>query len=327
MDKTMTEFNFERTFNELFPNTKISCFRYGNDERVYQIHYFIPLDNRHLKGSKYFTDDQLNYSHFTNIEGIKGILTSKRIRLYNINNLKDPREYSYAGIITDDPKKIKDAKENLFVLSLVKLDYQAKGFMSKKFNMWRLYGRDGKGCLIDFEFIINSPIDWHEFHFAPIRYGIKNKKNIIRLKQFISKMDTEKEKIGIDLDPLPCFHKSGLYRIEKEFRLLYDGRIIKGELPRVITQNGIQTFPNIVVSRQNKNGTVIKYLDLPIFTKNAQNYEDEVPTLMITSITLGYQHKKSFDKRKKEFETMAFQNLGYIPDIKLSLLAKTYWDK
>jgi hypothetical protein len=210
---------------------------------------------------------------------------------------------------------------------LIKLDKNEKGFMSKKFNMWRLYGKDGKGCLINFEFSITPPLDWHEFYFAPIKYGIEKKINISRLKRYLDNINRSSEKIGIDLDPLPCFHKSGLYRMEKEFRLLYDGREIKGYKPRNITQNGIKIFPNIFVEPRNRSTKLIKYLDLPIFKSAFQNIDESIPILKINSITLGYQFKNNFDRKRSELESLANQNLGYVPEITRSLLSKTYWGK
>jgi hypothetical protein len=327
MEKTLSEIRFENEFNKLFPNTRIFCFRYGTEERVYQIHYFIPLDNRYLKGSNYYIDIPSVYSHFTSLESTRGIMSSKSLRLYNINKSNDPREYRYAGINEEDPEKLSDSLENLFTISFVNLNKDKKGFMSNKFNMWRLYGDNGEGCFIDFEFTNNLPSDWHEFHFAPIRYGIERKKNIMKLKSFIKRMDPEKEKIGIDIDPLPCFHKAGIYRIENEYRLLYDGRFKKGYLPREITINGKKIFPKIVEYQTAAEGKSIKYLDLPIFPDSTMFSDDNIPMIRIKSITIGYRHKYDFNDLKLNLENLALENLGYLPDIKLSSLSKTFWGK
>jgi hypothetical protein len=42
---------------------------------------------------------------------------------------------------------------------------------------------------------------------------------------------------------------------------------------------------------------------------------------------LGYQFKNNFDRKRSELESLANQNLGYVPEITRSLLSKTYWGK
>ena len=56
MKITIIEKRFEQLFSDLFPKIEISCFRYGNEERVNHIHYLIPSENAFLKGSVYYFD-------------------------------------------------------------------------------------------------------------------------------------------------------------------------------------------------------------------------------------------------------------------------------
>src|SRR5690348_16617947 len=56
----------------------------------------IPPFNHRLANTPYFYEKK-EVVHFTSIEVLKSIISNKSIWLYNINNLEDPREFTFAA--------------------------------------------------------------------------------------------------------------------------------------------------------------------------------------------------------------------------------------
>lgn len=328
METSKNEIKFIEIFGKLFPDVDIKAFRYGNESKVNYSHYFIPPENRHLINSKYFYNKELIFFHFTTLEAIQSIILNRFIRLYNLNNLNDPREFNYAGnLIPIDSDRILDAKENMYIISLCRKSLLNKSIQDK-FNIWRLYGNNGLGCLIELEFINNRPEDWQDFFLSEIQYGFTEKSNIVRLKSYLEQINTPNKEIGIDLGQLLAFHKSNLYRIENEVRLLYDGRIKKGIGPRKVFDPMNKLLYPLIRKDILKNPSLnVKYLNLPIWIENEDFEIDSIPQIKINSIRIGYQHRDSFEDIKNELLDSFIEKLGYKPEIKMSRLKSSYWGK
>lgn len=181
------------------------------------------------------------------------------------------------------------------------------------------YGDEGRGVAIEFSLVTDQQ-EWFETHISEIIYGSKNR---VKFSQLYKEVNILKKEISLDVLKLCVFHKSRIYQIEREVRILYDGRLEKpGRRGRKIEFNGAQIFPIF----ENDKG-LIRYLKLPLFTSSTyiDNYE-EIPLLKIEGVYIGYQHKN--DSRLKEtFSNLVSKNLGYYPEIHFSRLVKPYWGK
>jgi hypothetical protein len=319
------ETRFRKVFQKAFPNIKIAPFRYGNEEGMTYTHFMIPPQNKNLQDSKYFTNKRHGYYHFTSINSLISIVSTKVFRLYNLNHLKDPREFLYAGnLIPLDSKYVDDARENFFILSLCENIHELTS--SEKFNIWRLYGNDGSGCIIKIAFIENDPLDWHNFYLSNVYYGINARSQISQISELLEDINKDDQTIGIDMGQIMCFHKSSLYRTEKEVRLLYDKREKKGISHTTYRDpNNQLTFPIIRTEISNTFDPKIKYLEIPILNFNNVPSEDNIPVIKITQIILGYRLKKQYNEIRSELEILFKQKLGYCPSITLSKLSKTFW--
>jgi hypothetical protein len=325
--RSNTEFEtrFREVFQKAFPNITIAPFRYGNEEGMSYSHFLIPPQNSSLQDSKYFTNKRHGYYHFTSINALISIVSTKVFRLYNLNHLKDPREFLYAGnLLPLDPKFIDDARENFFILSLCENIHDLKP--SEEFNIWRLYGSDGLGCIIKIAFIENNPVDWHNFYLSNVYYGINARSHINQISELLAEINKDNQNIGIDMGQIMCFHKSSLYRPENEVRLLYDKREKRGIGYTTYRDSDNQlTFPIIRTEISNSFDPKIKYLEIPILNFNNVPNEEHIPVIKITQIILGYRLKNQFHEIKSELEVLFKQKLGYSPSIILSKLYRTFW--
>jgi len=332
MKQTPKEKKILQEFERLLPNIKINSARAGNDDGVNQSHYFIPPDNHYLSNSEYFYRGKLNFIHFTNLFAIQSIITDRNIRLYNLHNLNDPREYSFAGNLQtfNTDNKI-DAKDNFYLLSMCNTDLiESNTTTEVEFNMWRLYGNNGQGIAIELNFDENPPINWKDYFLGKVHYGASSKTSLKELSKLLRKLESEKPLVSADLGQIVCFHKSRLFSLEQEIRLLFDYRKKKVAGPTTYSFYGETTSPIIKtdISKSSTMTNEIKYMELPIYHKKFEPVSDEnkIPIPKIERIILGYQFKDNFKKVATHLEELCQKRLGYVPIILKSRLTKWYHD-
>ena len=154
---------FRETLHTLFPGLDLTPLSYGSkvkDTPIWNHHHFIiPPENSNLVGSPYFFDKK-SFVHFTSFHAFSSILNERAIRLYNLHKLDDPREFTFASRIFQlNQEIIDDAKDNLFLISFCERAILNPIRSKDEFNMWRLYGLQGKGVGIIFS-LKNNPIQW-----------------------------------------------------------------------------------------------------------------------------------------------------------------------
>jgi len=195
---------------------------------------------------------------------------------------------------------------------------------SVKFNMWRLYGDNGNGCMIKI-LINNKPADWHNFHMSRVHYGNRNVRGIRKLGKILEVINRKRKYLGIDMGQILCYHKSYLYHVENEYRLLYDMRLKKGLSHTAITnQDNEQIFPIIRSNISSNYNPKIKYLELPILGVNSKPIDYHIPQISIKEIILGYKLKENLKSVRLEIRELFKQNYGFTPSIVISRLAKLY---
>jgi hypothetical protein len=332
MELVEKEIVISSELSQLLPNVKISPLRLGSSNGVQAVHYFISPHNHDLLNSEYYYDGELQFVHFTKLSSIQSILSEKHIRLYNLNNLSDPREYSYAGKLNLFNSKIRlNAKENIYILSMCKEQVLRDKNIGFEFNLWRLYGDNGFGVAVILGFSQNKPSNWKDYFLSKIHYGASSREKLVRINDLIKKYEKESPGISIDLGQLVCFHKSNLYSLEEEIRLLFDNRE-----KNILSATQYRNSKNELVSPIIKDDIVksvssskkIKYLELPIFynSYDTVSEDNKVPIPKIESIILGYQYKKPYSVIGK-LQSLCLKQLGYLPQIIPSRLVKYYHDK
>lgn len=318
------ETEFLNLFTKEFPNVGALPWRYGNEDQTEYTHFAIPPINRDLIGSNYFESKQRDFYHFTSLEALQSIISTKTLRLFNLYNLDDPREYLFgANYLPHDKGQLDDAKRNFFVLSMLGNIDKMKS--SEKFNMWRLYGNNGTGCILKVS-VLNDPSEWHNFYLSKVHYGNRKVKEIKNIGVLLKLINEKRTNLGIDMGQLLCFHKSYLYYVEKEYRLLYDMREKKGMSHSTIYNSDYEVeFPIIRTKVDANYNPDIQYLEFPLLGHKTEPIDNHIPWIRIREIVLGYKLKTHFTSIKKQLRDLHLKNLGFVPSIKLSRLSKQFY--
>ncbi len=321
---------------KFIPGLEINHIKIGTSENLDKTDWksiILTLDgkNARIEKSEYFLGKGTEMVHFTKLKTLIEILNNPKLRLYNLYNLDDPREFEFANRIfqgksTNNTKILKDAKENLYITSFCKsIIFNKK--TSDEFNMWRLYGDDGKGVALKFE-VLNDPKQLTDFHISNIKYGSKNRDKFYKIINEIKSDGRITMSVFYDFGKLNIFHKSNLYTMENEIRLLYDRRQIRtGYTGNIITDNnGIELFPNILKDEKKVNS---KYFELDLFSKTNKDgrfsylnsFSQVLPLLKIVEIKFGYKCEYDSD----QIVELAQVNLGYVPKMKDTRLKRYFF--
>ena len=335
MELTKKEELILKKISKLIPGIKLDSTRASDNNSVIQSHYYLSRKNEDILNSEYFykgKGDDLSFIHFTNLASLQGIITNKNIRLYNLNNLNDPREFSFAGnLISFDETDKNDAKSNFYLLSMCNKNifYKSNTFQNE-FNMWRLYGNDGQGVALELDFNLSDPQNWTDYYLNEVYYGSASTNNFMKIGDQLKKLKNQKPLLKVNLGQLACFHKSELYKRENEIRLLFDNRkslggatkySSKGKHISPIIKTDITKFPT--------SKDPISFLELTIYHSNyTKVFENNpIPVPKIKKIILGYKLKENLTSLTLQLQVMCNEHLGYIPEIEMSCISKLYYDE
>lgn len=246
----------------------------------------------------------IELAHYTSLDSLFNIINSKTIRLYNCDNLNDSQELIFAVNKFKLPFKedeIIDFRRQHFVFSSCKIENEN----SEDFNMWRLYGQNGKGVCIHFElekeFENWSGIIGNEVQYIDDLYTNK-------LTEFFKfHFSFQKEYKIFQNTPnfipmLLLFNKEKIWSIENEFRILANCPFNKynSKLPSLIGNSYSPWLAKTLKHTLNSSGNMVSYLEIPIEVdpkiKKVVNIEgkkinilDRYPRLKIKRVILGYQ--------------------------------------
>ncbi|MBK8143863.1 MAG: DUF2971 domain-containing protein [Bacteroidetes bacterium] len=324
------EILIENYLKSKLPNVIFNKLTYGNgnsypDHIQYQIG-----SNRDLIDSKYFYKSQKEFIHFTTFDVAKSIISNCHFRMYNLYNMNDPREYTFANReFYELIKNKEDPKINLFLLSMCKpiLFSEDSGI---EFNMWRLYADDGKGIGLKVSFDKTNSYKWEDYYLSQIYYGIEERNVLSDTYKFISRNSLPSPKTEINFSQIACFHKPKFYHLENEVRLLADYREFKVQGSSYYsTDERERIFPLINEDTEKRIATnlPVRFLELPIYSKvypHAVKEYTKIPYPTIKEIIIGHKHKSNYKEIELEFQNLCMRHLGYLPIIKMSRISKWF---
>jgi hypothetical protein len=330
MNFTEKEHLFQRELSRLLPGITIRSVRAGNESAVNHCHYCVLPDFNSISKSQYFYKKKpLEFIHFSSLEAVQAIVSSKKLRLYNLYNLNDPREYSFAGdLLTFNAENREDAKRNMFLLSMCKTEIFTR-HTQYEFNMWRLYGRSGTGVAIQLDFSESPLATWKHYYLSQVFYGSHSRTNLKELNSMLIKFQNDKPSMTIDLGQIVAFHKSNLYKLEKEVRLLFDNRQKRVHGSTIYSDHRGQLSP-IIVNDDAKTqdlGKHISFLELPIFSSGFERISEQIPIPKIKKLVLGYSYSHDYAKTAKALREACRDSLGYDVPVEPTRLTKYYSER
>jgi hypothetical protein len=314
---------------DLFPGLVTQIMKTGTLsaglDTVTGLHVFVSHRNSHLIKSDYSYEKKL--VHFTSGLSLQSILQERSLRLYNLYNLNDPREFEYASKVLElDEATVSHAKKNLFVLSCCEPTIFEN--VTHEFNMWRLYGQNGRGIAIVFS-IYNRPEDWMDFHLSRVFYGDQQIDKFKEIRDLINKSSLDLPKVTIDLSKLIPFHKSTLFSLEHEVRLISD-RMAKypGTSSQIWFDLNEDTFPEMksdihkIVERKDE----VQFLTIPIYKYRTRNYDSKIPVIKIERIIIGYNYlEDELINIQNCISNLCRDHIGFVPEISCTSLRNQYF--
>ena len=141
-------------------------------------------------------------------------------------------------------------------------------------------------------------------------------------------LEKEKPLVSVDIGKIFCYHKTKLYELENEIRLLFDFRT-SVSATTYKSKEGTVTSPIIKTDILKSVGIKdIKYLELPIYNTEFKPVfnNNQIPIPKIERIILGYHYKDNFTKVSTLLANLCEGHLGYLPIIERSRLTKYYHD-
>lgn len=315
---------------KLFPGLETEILRMGTLRELFVtqvLQIYITHKNKNLINSPYYYKKK-QLVHFTNALALDSMLMGKSIRLYNLYNLNDPREFTFASkVLRLNEPLIQDAKTKIFLISFCEPEILRNS--TYEFNMWRLYGQNGRGLAIVFS-IFNNPIEWMDFHISKVFYGSDQRNVFNNVQRLIDRLNKDLPEVRIDLGKLLPFHKSKLFSLEKEVRIISDRRgKISGSTSQLWHDHNIDSFPKIRSDMQKlaeyKNNT--QYLTIPIFHQDINVTNPQIPLLKIERIIIGYNYlDDELPNLINCLTELCKENIGYVPEIKCTRLRNYYLD-
>jgi hypothetical protein len=278
----------DEVLKHILPNGQISNVSYMGGQVEIKLN---PL-NKFYEGSKYFTNS-LNkpFVHFTSLQNCINICTTNKLRFYDLNYVDDPNEIVFAikhlGLIDKYNRERIKARINSF--SFCSYPFESD---ESEYGIWRMYGTDGFGVGIVFEFSNDCKL-WENYHISQVYY---NENEILgEIKEVLNKhvdffrhikldkpdlaFDAMNLEFPDDLFKFFAFHKYQIFKIENEVRIIYYSD------PREIRETKYYTI--------NKSNKPSNYIEIPLSTDDAIAYR---PAMKIDKIILGYRYSEA-DKK------------------------------
>ncbi len=306
------------------------------------------------KENEYCFSDSNKFIHYTSLKNSISIMNDGFFRLNSLAYMDDPQELLYAGdelLGNYESFELDALKEDAFSISMCEYDEKDE---TDNFDSWRLYGDNGNGVGIVFNFSSDVKC-WSGNYLSRIYYG-KGKTNNDRIEvttekfrtfkinhdRFIKENEKEfdlysslfgrKGKIPEWIAIFLAFHKSGLYILDNEIRFLRQGNKNGGN-SFTINQRCERTFYDKLFIKTKDNLNSIKE-DTKYYQLKAQpNIYDPAwireatqsnPIVEIEKIIIGCRRSSFFDKLKKTFYEGFIDKNGQSIKVELSLLSEAF---
>ena len=268
--------------------------------------------------------------HFTDKEGLNGILKSKSIWLTNTKDLNDFSERIYANILfttllfKTNNENVNYLRNNLNIedilhenFSVLKCDTYSTSFC-KNFNidcLWENYADNKKGVAIEFneqylnEYLKNK-FNNQAISFRPVFYGV-NKKQFLKIMNLVSNITIglDSKKIAANRLHFALYIASGIFKAEK----FKDEEETKLYFKNEYLDNYTQNHPIYELSKI-ENYENLKFLGL-IEEKNdgkkrhmVLNLNEVFNSKLIPSIILGEKYDGNIKELRDLLDNLDFKD-------------------
>ncbi|MDW7692062.1 DUF2971 domain-containing protein [Flammeovirgaceae bacterium SG7u.111] len=268
-------------------------------------------------GSSYHYRGENKFIHFTSFETCLKILESKKFLLSSLSVMDDKLEVDHLHNIFESlglkERESYFIKKDLYALSLCEFDVEQN---EESLDMWRIYSDNCRGVGLVLEFDLAYSYHWVHYALSKVKYGHEGVDKIIAFskayQEFIKSNNGFKIR-GIDelLRNLLSNHKSGIYKSEREVRLLFTGKLYEKEL-------------KLKHSCEIEFESKLRKEDFEKYKVTQERLDHIFPNITISSILIGPKvSKKEFDKNAQEINVLT-QRYNTVPKVEHSLLKKYF---
>jgi hypothetical protein len=203
--------------NDYYKNVLIHLFKNGNDLSLHDHSCGFSLNKYNLKldlnsifiNAPEYIPKGSTFIHFTSLKSLYSILSENAIRMYDLTCMEDSTEFNFlASDFGFDKSKTKYIKKNIFIFSMCHINvFKSKNIL----NLWRLYGKNGNGCAIEFE--IKKPIDSNsDIKLAQIIYDKSDYTEFLKANSEFEERHNRKVDVIELIKSISIMHKSPLYK-------------------------------------------------------------------------------------------------------------------
>jgi len=244
-----------------------------------------------------------SFVHFTSLSALNSICIEQGLRLYNLLNVNDPKEFKmFASIFGFNEFQIESYKGRIHVCSFC----DSKVLESDEIlTYWRSYGLDGYGCAIEFE--IQDPIKRvSHVKLANILYSKPDFSNFLKANSEFEQRNRRTTDLKELVHLQACLHKDPIYKMETEVRLLFEDGFAE---PHLVCEEGYPFGFDI-----NRKGKIVSYYKVRF-------YDEKIgyPLIKIKRIQFGYNITLKDAKKYEDYLSMVIismsKNLGVHIDL------------
>lgn len=329
LDKNAIEHFVNDVLKHLLPMARYkSAGFFGPAEtvRATQISMELADSNEINMGSDYYYTKNYSFIHYTSVHALLSILKEKKIRLYNLQGMDDkeefvvPLKHSQKALSEYEIKRI---KKNIFCLSMCENGIETK---EESLPQWRSYAQDGLGVGIVFKFNKRYSKDWVHFMLSRVYYNQKSLSKFSRVESLYNEFKIKYNLSITNFDEIFykyfAFHKNGIYKSEKEVRLVYCKGFHSYEEPDIkydFTKSNKKTsYVEVDLEwewEEERRNFIIKQ---GIYPSNIY------PKISIDKILLGYKLSKTAKSDLFDICKSHFKNFKNKPQIRESGLFKHF---
>lgn len=268
--------------------------------------------NKNLYKSKYYFDRSDLFVHYTSLEAAYNIATTGKLRLYSLEDMKDPNEINFmmdtlqrtnldtmplVNGFDADFSAIDNLKSEVFVFCCNAISNEDS---FEESYMWDNYGMNNIGVAIIFKIDSSLRYEWYNFHLSKVYYG--EGEELKEMKQLFDKHHRflVENKINRQYNYNNFFatflatHKNEGFRNENEIRLItkLSNIYVSGEGSWEAEFRSL--FPQLSGPSRDSSGNIIykKFIELNLLNRYdyrglSQINHKEIPLISIHKIVLG----------------------------------------
>lgn len=232
---------------------------------------------------------KVQFIHYTSLASTMNILNAGKVRLYNCLNLNDPSEVKYLlnkSPIDFSEEEVEKYKREHFILSGCIHETSS----DEDFNLWRLYGDEGRGIGIVFE-IDNKVKNWSNVFAHKVNYQSERDRKVYDFLEFHQEFNKEHNLFENKPDFFALLStgvKNKIWSIENEFRIVAKTPFNEHNLKAKTGLGCNDLLAKELHHEYKSDGRLVSYIQIPLHLNSYTSQSVKLPISEKKVDTLDY---------------------------------------